>query len=268
MRNFKKWRASRSRGAFIRNAHVTLSARGWFAAWCVLCCVIGASVLIYLSVGHNASHNAGSASLILPLDDVYIHFQYARMAAEGQPFRYNPGDSPTSGATSLLYPFLLALGYRIGFQSDRLAWWAVLIGALSWIGSVWLMLRLLTWEDRLSLAAGLLITLAFVGMGSLSWAFMSGMETGLLTFAGLLTLWCVVRDQFWATVAAATLVALIRPEGAVIAVGALIYVFVGVGPHPPTPPPPKGRGEKPLAWGERGWGEGIGLIPPLIAMLI
>ncbi len=49
----------------------------------------------------------------MPLDDAYIHFQYARSIATGQPYAYNPGLPPTSGATSFLYPYLLALGYLI-----------------------------------------------------------------------------------------------------------------------------------------------------------
>ena len=42
------------------------------------------------------------------LDDAYIHFQYARAIAEGHPLRYQAGAPPTSGATSFLWPLLLA----------------------------------------------------------------------------------------------------------------------------------------------------------------
>ena len=45
----------------------------------------------------------------VPLDDSYIHFQFARSFAEGQPFVYSPGAVPVAGATSLLWPLLLAL---------------------------------------------------------------------------------------------------------------------------------------------------------------
>ena len=42
------------------------------------------------------------------LDDAYIHFQYARAIAEGHPLRFQAGEPFTSGATSLLWPTLLA----------------------------------------------------------------------------------------------------------------------------------------------------------------
>jgi len=45
--------------------------------------------------------------LSLPLDDSFIYLQYARVIAQGHPFVYSPGNAPTTGATSLLWPFLL-----------------------------------------------------------------------------------------------------------------------------------------------------------------
>src|SRR5262245_54825234 len=69
----------------------------------------------------------GTPNPVMPLDDTYIHFQYARAIAQGQPLHYNPDQPATSGATSLLYPALLAVGYIIGFSGERLAWWALSI---------------------------------------------------------------------------------------------------------------------------------------------
>ena len=51
-----------------------------------------------------------------PLDDVFIHFDYARAAAEGHPFEWFAGNGYSSGNTSLLYPFVLAVGYLAGFH--------------------------------------------------------------------------------------------------------------------------------------------------------
>src|SRR5215218_6857551 len=39
-----------------------------------------------------------------PLDDVYIHFDFARSIAQGHPFEWIPGNGYSSGATSLVYP--------------------------------------------------------------------------------------------------------------------------------------------------------------------
>jgi hypothetical protein len=65
---------------------------------------------IVLKVGH-----PGAA-----LDDAYIHFQYARAIAEGHPFRFQAGAPPTSGATSLLWPALLAPCWALGFRDEAI----------------------------------------------------------------------------------------------------------------------------------------------------
>jgi hypothetical protein len=56
------------------------------------------------------------------LDDSYIHFQYARAIVEGHPFRYFDGQPRTMGATSALWPALLAPFYAIGFRENLILW--------------------------------------------------------------------------------------------------------------------------------------------------
>jgi hypothetical protein len=61
-----------------------------------------------------------------PLDDSYIHFQFARSFARFEPFVYSAGSPPVPGATSLLWPALLAPALLFG-ASDQ-----VLLG-VSWL---------------------------------------------------------------------------------------------------------------------------------------
>src|SRR5687768_10490778 len=129
-----------------------------------LCCVIaGVVFLVYLA----ASLAAGQGQILMPLDDVYIHFQYAHQIAAGQPYVYNPGLPPTSGATSFLYPYLLAIGDLIAFKGLNLGLWAMGIGALALAGSTGLVYRLgrLYASRRLALP----IAVAFVLNGPVSW---------------------------------------------------------------------------------------------------
>ena len=49
----------------------------------------------------------------VPLDDVYIHFGFARSAALGHPFEWIPGNGYSSGGTSLVYPLVLAPAWAL-----------------------------------------------------------------------------------------------------------------------------------------------------------
>ena len=73
---------------------------------------------IYAKVGH-----AG-----VPLDDTFIHFQYARAFAEGHPFRYEAHEPTTTGATSFLWPMVLAPFYALGARGEGIAWPAWILG--------------------------------------------------------------------------------------------------------------------------------------------
>src|SRR5688572_133600 len=64
-----------------------------------------------------------------PLDDVYIHFGFARSAALGHPFEWIPGNGYSSGGTSLTYPLLLAPGYLLGFRGASLGVFAAILTA-------------------------------------------------------------------------------------------------------------------------------------------
>ena len=72
-----------------------------------------------------------------PLDDVFIHFDFARATARGHPFQWSEGNGYSSGGTSLLYPFVLALGYWIwsGFRGLDLMVWAAIVACVSVFGA-------------------------------------------------------------------------------------------------------------------------------------
>lgn len=175
----------------------------------------GITTVILLVFGV-AAYQGGEHHLIMPLDDVYIHFQYARQIAEGQPYVYNPGETATSGATSLIYPWLLAAGYAIGFQGLNPGLWAMLIGAVSLLLSQWSIYRLCR-AFQCPLWLSLLTPVSFALTGSVAWHFMSGMETGLMITFTLLTLLMVVEKRLTEFIIAATLLAITRPEGSIMA---------------------------------------------------
>lgn len=188
--------------------------------WAVCVLLAGAVFLVYTMT----SRAEGRGEFLLPLDDVYIHFQYARQLAVGQPYVYNPGLPASSGATSFLYPYMLAVGYNLGFQGLNLSLWAMVLGALALAGSLWLVYRLArSWNVPEWLAVGLVAIFAF--SGPVSWHFMSGMETGIVISLALWALYAVSQRYFRQSLLAAALLALIRPEGGLLALVVMPVVF-------------------------------------------
>lgn len=170
---------------------------------------------------------ASDFTLIMPLDDVYIHFQYAQQLADGQPYIYNPGQPPTSGATSFLYPYVLALGNLIGFQELKLGLWAMLIGAAAFLFSLVAIFKIC---ESLNLPAslGLLTATLFAFTGLFPWHFFSGMETGFVVAFALWTAYFFIVENRWKFIITASLMALIRPEASIMAMIAAGLMLVKV----------------------------------------
>lgn len=202
------------------------ASREQWTAWLALVVVVGAVVTLTLSVSLAVSRDP----LLMPLDDTYIHFQYAHQWAAGQPLTYYPGDPPTSGATSLLYAPLLALGHVAGCDGWALAYWALGIGALAFFGSVWLV-YLIGRASPLAEEPGgagyaLALALAYAVTGPFVWAALSGMETALFLFLALLTFYAAQSNRRRLAVAAGALAALTRPEGVIVALLAMLSLAV------------------------------------------
>lgn len=123
-----------------------------------------------------------------PLDDVFIHFDFARSAARGHPFEWIDGNGYSSGGTSLLYPLVLALGYLAGFQSNDLMHFAVTVACVSVFATL-LAVRCLF--RNLSIWTAYLAPIFFLGVGALDWSLFSGMEVAffLAMWAGALVAW-------------------------------------------------------------------------------
>ena len=123
-----------------------------------------------------------------PLDDVFIHFDFARSAARGRPFEWSHGNGYSSGGTSLIYPFILAVGYRLGLTGLDLMEWAAIVACVC----VFILLLQARRAFRgLPPWAEYLAPPALLGVGALSWALFSGMEIALFLalWAGAFAVW-------------------------------------------------------------------------------
>ncbi len=146
--------------------------------------------------------------------DLYLVCQYARAMAEGHPFQYNPGEAPSTGATSLLHTALLALAHGAGARGEGLVAFAILAGGALYLGSIVLAGRigLRLGGQREGLLAGALVALG----GPVVWSFLYGSDVALFMF---LALWLLERLLAeWSgrgdgIAVVGTLIALARPEG-------------------------------------------------------
>ena len=77
----------------------------------------------------------------VPLDDAWIHYQFARTLAQGDGFSYNPGE-PTPGSTAPLWTLMLA---GVGLFTTDLLIPSLILSALFLLLTVWLTYGF-TWE--------------------------------------------------------------------------------------------------------------------------
>lgn len=192
-----------------------LSLRRDRTAWAlaVVTALLG-TVFVLVDLAHN------QGVLIAPLDDVYIHLQYGSQLGSGHFFEYNTGDEVSTGASSLLYAFVLGAAYAVGVQGSALLPFAVGLGIVCLAATASLTYRL--GATVVSRAVGIWAGVLVAVSGPLLWGAASGMEIGLTALLLVATLLAFVREQpvgrFVRTPLLAVLLALVRPEGLVFAV--------------------------------------------------
>ena len=112
----------------------------------------------------------------VPLDDVFIHFDFARSFCRGHPFEWIAGQGYSSGETSPLYALVLAAGWAVGFRGAALAVFAAAIACAS---IVWAMLSLRELLRGTHVAVACAASALLVAVGALDFALFSGMEVAL-----------------------------------------------------------------------------------------
>jgi hypothetical protein len=157
-----------------------------FGMWCAACAGFVAglfreSMLVQTGGEYSA-----------PLDDVWIHFDYARAAARGYPLQWSEGNGISSGNTSVLYPFVLALGWAAGQRDERLMKWALIVAFVSVVGFLWIAGRLVAPLGRF---ARWLVPPVVLSLGALNWSLWSGMENAFHLVVWAVTLAAVLHAE-------------------------------------------------------------------------
>ena len=174
----------------------------------------------------------------LPLDDSFIHLQFARRMAEGHPMTFNEGGGFSSGATSFLWPLLLAPFHLFGIRGLSLVYVAWGYGTL-FHAAVMVETARLT-EPLAGRAAALAAGAMCLFFGAFTWFAWSGMETIAFTWALVRTArvaseWLESQEHERTLRGALGLAfiglaaPLLRPEGAAFALGAS-FALILAGP--------------------------------------
>lgn len=148
---------------------------------------------------------AGAAGF--PLDDSWIHLQFARNLAEGAGFSYNPG-VPVAGSTAPLWTLLLAVAFAVGGPSLTIV---KATGVLTTLAAA-LITRAAALAWGASEPAALAAALAMLWTGPLAWGALSGMEVPLAALLTAAALWAHARGWLVRTALCAALAPLARPE--------------------------------------------------------
>jgi len=171
------------------------------------------ALFVFRSMAFTGGHRSA------PLDDTFIHLQYASQIAGGHYYQYQAGDPPTTGATSWLYVHLLAL-LALVFEGKGLLTAAAVMN-LSFFAFMLCYLGRLA-ESLYGKEAGFAAPILTLSSGALLWGVFSQMEISLFCLLLVLTAWKYHRflsgpGTLGSLMAGATLLALVRPEGAIIA---------------------------------------------------
>ena len=180
----------------------------------VLACLAGA-VFVAVDLYENHGH------YVPPLDDAYIHAQYATRLGHGHFLQYTAGAAASTGASSFLYVLLLGGAVAAGVPAHLLLPTAVVIGVVflgvttactTRLGALLLGRRCGIWTGALTAVCGPLL-----------WGAASGMEVTLTAALVTGTALCFARElpraRFAGTPVLGAFAALCRPD-------ALVFVAV------------------------------------------
>jgi len=118
-------------------------------------------------------------------DDAYISFRYARNLVEGDGLVFNPGDR-VEGYTNFLWTMVAAVPLATGVE-DPLPFMHR-AGRFLWFGSYFLLMSMGSYLAFRGVLTGPLIAMPLIAHWSFNQWFLSGMETGMVSFLFLFTL--------------------------------------------------------------------------------
>lgn len=155
--------------------------------------------------------------------DALMHFQYARTMATGHPYEYHPGDARSTGGTSHLYIWLLALLHRLGAEGG------LLVGAAFWLNACFYgLLLILVWAvvRRVMPGATLVAVLLCALSGQILFTVFSLTDMGLFMVLTLSAFAAALYRRHVLLGAVLVLASLTRPEGLFLALALAMTILL------------------------------------------
>jgi arabinofuranosyltransferase len=186
--------------------------------WLASLLLVGCLALVAFTLNARASAEGQGDTLSLseggvPLDDAWIHFQFARNLARGDGLSFNPRQ-PTSGSTAPLWTLLLAAVYLAGGQFPIAGEVLSAVCYLATLVATYALGKQLTGRRWAAWLAGMVIAVN----GRMVWAGLSALEICLFAALSLVAIGMHLTDRSahryrLRTAALFGLAALSRPEG-------------------------------------------------------
>jgi hypothetical protein len=158
----------------------------------------------------------------LPLDDSYIYLTYAKQIGRGQPFSYFPGGGYAPGATSVVWPIVLAPFWTLGARGHALVWASFVVSAALYVATALGVHRLV--QRIAGPVAGALAPAVLLAIAPFAWTALSGMEVAfasalLVTMIRLLLAAPATGAPPWRLAACLAAASLARPEATLLVIG-------------------------------------------------
>ncbi|HEY53490.1 MAG TPA: hypothetical protein G4N94_08545 [Caldilineae bacterium] len=135
---------------------------------------------------------AQSTHPIVPSEDAYITFRYARNLAEGHGLVWNPGEDPVEGSTEFLWVMLVAGGSKLGPGVETVAWGLNILFAV--LGTILVGLAAFHLSRRQALVV--LLAAGAFAVGPISYYVRAGFATTLFTLLIAIAFVCTLILAF------------------------------------------------------------------------
>lgn len=157
--------------------------------------------------------------------DSALYLQAARRIVEGFPFSYSAGEAVCTGTTSVLYPFVLAVPYALGFSG------AASVAAAFALNAIFYLLFLFCWLRVIDLKVGNPVDKAVAGLalalfGQPALVALAQSDIGLWLLVSAVFAWGLSANNPRLFVPALLVGPWVRPEGMVCAIAFAIVAFV------------------------------------------